>query len=104
MFALLHIFVSRRFFSASGSRFVGRNPTHAKPKIQGFAPTDKPPAVRLTSARGENMGKMIFTVLAIPFLWFRQLLDSKSNLSVAVAKSQRAASRRKEPLTQATIS
>ena len=50
------------------------------------------------------MGKMIFTVLAIPFLWFRQLLDSKSNLSVAVAKSQRAASRRKEPLTQATIS
>jgi hypothetical protein len=45
-------------------RFVGQNPTEAKTKIQGFALTDRLSAARLSSARGENMKKMIFTVLA----------------------------------------
>src|SRR5438552_1141715 len=50
--------------------FVGRNPTEAKPKIQGFTPTDKSPVLRLFSTRGETMEKSIFTVLAASFVCF----------------------------------
>ena len=57
-------------FVLSCSSFVGRSPTEAKPKIQGFTPTDKSPAVRLSSARGENMKKIIFIVLTASFLCF----------------------------------
>ena len=42
-------------FVLSCSRFVGRNPTDAKPKIQGFAPTDKQQGVRLSCARHEKV-------------------------------------------------
>jgi uncharacterized protein (TIGR02594 family) len=51
-------------------RFVGQNPTEAKTKIQGFTLTDRLSAVRLSSARGENMEKMIFAVLLAAFLCF----------------------------------
>src|SRR5439155_15249871 len=47
-----------------------RNPTGAKPKIQGFTPTDKSPVLRLFSTRGETMEKSIFTVLAASFVCF----------------------------------
>ena len=43
----------------SCSSFVRPSPTEAKPKIQGFTPTDKEPAVHLFSTRGENMKKNI---------------------------------------------
>ena len=54
VFALLHILVPKGFI-LSCSSFVGRSPTEAKPKIQGFTPTDKLPAVRLSCARHEKV-------------------------------------------------
>src|SRR6266487_1643436 len=44
--------------------FVGGNFTNAKPKIQGFTPTDRRPALRLLSTRGENMEKITSVVWA----------------------------------------
>ena len=57
-------------FILSCSLFVGRSPTESKQKIQGLTPTDRESARRLSSARGENIKKIIFTVLAISFLSF----------------------------------
>ena len=51
--ALLHILVLKGFVLKL-QPLVGRNPAKTKPKIQGFTPTDKWPAVRLVSMRAEN--------------------------------------------------
>ena len=56
---MLHILGVPKGFILSCSRFVGQNPTYAKPKIQGFTPTDEQSSVRLACARGENMKKII---------------------------------------------
>jgi hypothetical protein len=50
LFALLHI----KGLVVKLQPLVGRNPTKTKPKIQGFTPTDRWPAVRLFSTRTEN--------------------------------------------------
>jgi hypothetical protein len=67
IFALLHILVPK-WFVLSCSRFVGGSPTQAKIKIQGFTLTDKFSAVRISSARGENMKNLILTLLPAIFL------------------------------------
>jgi hypothetical protein len=51
--ALLHILVLKGFVLKL-QPLVGRNPAKTNPKIQGFTPTDKWPAVRLVSTRVEN--------------------------------------------------
>jgi RHS repeat-associated protein len=48
--------------------FVRQSPTKAKTKIQGLAPTDRLPAIRLSSALRENMKKLIFTVSTVALL------------------------------------
>src|SRR6266481_2832218 len=67
--ALLHIRGLPKGSVLSCSRFVGRTPTESKPKIQGFAPTDKQPAACLSCARGENMKKIRLLPLLAIFLW-----------------------------------
>ena len=71
-------------FVLSCMPFVGRSLTKSKPKIQGFALTDRWSAFRLFSTQGENMKKTIFLFLASPFLWF---LSSSTIIAQDVAQS-----------------
>ncbi len=74
--------------------FVGRNPTDAKPKIQGFTPTDKWPALRLFSSQVKTWRK-----LYLPF-WrpgspvLAAVAFVSPTLSSGLGKIQRALPRR----------
>ncbi len=88
VFAWLHVLRLGGFLS-DFQPFVGRNPTEAKPKIQGFTPTDRLPALRLFSTRSETMEKTIFTVLAASLVCFGSGCIRQPESFIRLGKIQR---------------